>query len=440
MTRGADPLFACPRCDAPQGGAGPLVCPRCGASHPVIDGVPCLMHDAAAACGRFAARFADAASECAAQLVALDRELVGAPMATTRARLAAFAEGVRTSAATLATLGERIPKARDPDVVVPSVAGHASLFDHYEYAFRDWGWGAEGDAQNGRALARVIEAAGDLGRAPRVLVLGAGAGRLAYDLHVELGAQATVALDIQPLLVLLARRMSLGDEVELAEFTTNYLAVPQAVVSRALRAPAPAPPGLVFAFADATRPPVPSGTFDLVVTSWFLDELHADVRDVLPAIGDALVDGGRWVFHGPLLHPRGKPLARCVVADELVELAMAAGLEPVARRRDVMPYLRGPEGNGRSEPVLTLAARKRAASARPCPPWLRAVTLPIPRSMASVPTRDPLAVAVATFVDGRRSALGIAELLARHAGVAPRVALDTALSGLHELARASTPA
>lgn len=431
--------FACPRCAAPLAGGDAFACTSCGARHPVIAGVPCLLHDAAQACDRFAARFADVARESEAQIAAIADELARDPAApSTSARLHAFAEGVRTSAATIGSLGvalDSAPRAASSDAI-PSVAGHTSLFDHYEYVFRDWGWAAAGEDENELAAARVSEAARTAGAAPRVLVLGAGAGRLAYDVHRRLDARLTLALDIQPLLVLVAQRMFAGESLVLAEFSANHLATRHAVSPRRLHAPSAARAGLELAFADATRPPVQPGSFDVVITPWFVDQLASDVRDLLPSIHAALADGGRWVFFGPLLHPRGKPLARCFTEDELFELLPGAGFEPGVARRDVVPYLRAPEGSARAEPVLTFAATKRTGERWSTPAWLRALALPIPRAAVARRASDPIAAAIASLVDGERSVLAIAGLLARR-GLDRAVALDATVAGLHTLLRAS---
>ena len=316
------------------------------------------------------------------------------------------------------------------------MAGHAPLFDHYEYAFRDWGWGAHGDRENGIAADLVADAAGD--RAPeRILVLGAGAGRLAYDLHHRLRASTTLALDVNPFLSAVARRMALGDELVLAEFAVNHAAVERAVALRRLSAPAPARPGLDVVIADATRPPVRQGAFDSVVAPWFFDQLHRDTRDVLPGIHGALAEGGRLVVYGPLLHPRGKPLVRCHDESELVELLGRGGFEVVSRRTLVVPYLHAPEGSARHEPVVVVAAERGAGTRGSLPAWLRGIDIPIPRRTALEPRRgrDPAAVAIASLVDGRRSVLAIASLLARCGGLDPRRALDAAIDGLLALLR-----
>ncbi|HET6582313.1 MAG TPA: hypothetical protein VFG69_02675 [Nannocystaceae bacterium] len=435
-------LYTCPRCATAIAAAESFACTGCGARHPVLDGVPCLLHDALHARDRFALRFDEVARDSAAQLVAIADELAGDRIpAATAARLHAFADGVRETSSAIAAIHQRagLGAARTSASVanaIPSVAGHAALFDHYEYAFRDWGWGEAAAQENALGLERVIAAIGPIRAAPRVLVLGAGAGRLAYDLHHRLAASTTVALDIQPLLLLVARSMASGQEIPLAEFTANHLAAAHAVQRRTLRAPAAARAGLELALADATRPPVQQGAFDVVVTPWFLDQLACDVRDVLPGIHGALADAGRWVFFGPLLHPRGKPLARCVSEAELLEILPAAGFTHGSVRRDVLPYLCTPEGSARSEAVLTFAAHKRTGPQWSLPAWLRGLALPIPRPAVPLHASDPVAAAIAALLDGQRSALAIAGLLARRGGLDGRVALDATIAGLHALARA----
>ncbi|POA29059.1 hypothetical protein, partial [Pseudomonas sp. FW305-3-2-15-E-TSA2] len=84
--------------------------------------------------------------------------------------------------ATPIAFGVRLPLSQD-------------LHSYYVNVHRDWCWG---DAENAASHALVADALGPCGG--RVLVLGAGACRLAYDLH-QSGVQAqTVALDINPLL------------------------------------------------------------------------------------------------------------------------------------------------------------------------------------------------------------------------------------------------
>ncbi|MBK8240589.1 MAG: class I SAM-dependent methyltransferase [Deltaproteobacteria bacterium] len=440
--RGRD--LCCPRCAAelaPDVGT----CVGCDAPLPVIDGVRCLLHDAADARDRFAAQYAAFDREGRMQLEAIATTLADGdlPMAT-RARLQRLAAGVQQTSTISRMLARRggltEPGPHHADATVPSVAGHGPLTNDYEYLFRDWGWGAHADDEHARTLALVRRGIADR-PGQRVLVLGAGAARLAYDLHHALAAGHTLAVDIHPLLVAVAARMFAGDSLVLAEFTPNHLASPHAVVERTLAAPAAAAPGLELLLADATRVPVVPGSFDVVVTPWFIDRLDRDVRSLLPAVHAALAPGGRWISYGPLLHARGKPLSACVTESELLELLPSSGFTPIATHRDIVPYLLAPDGSGRMESVLLLASEKRDGDHWSLPPWLRGIDLPIPRALRlhAVNPASPAAAAIASLVDGRRSALAIATALVRR-GLPARGALDATIDGLLALLRGARAA
>ena len=82
------------------------------------------------------------------------------------------------------------------------------LTTYYPNLHRDWCWG---DSENRASLEAVLSSL-PAGASPRrVLVLGAGAGRLAYDLHEALRPVLTVALDFNPLFMLALQRIVTGD-------------------------------------------------------------------------------------------------------------------------------------------------------------------------------------------------------------------------------------
>ena len=64
------------------------------------------------------------------------------------------------------------------------------LTTYYDNIHRDWNWG---DAENSASLELVQKALGHGGLGETALVLGAGAGRLAYDLHQASDTSLTVA-------------------------------------------------------------------------------------------------------------------------------------------------------------------------------------------------------------------------------------------------------
>ena len=82
------------------------------------------------------------------------------------------------------------------------------LTNYYVNLHRDWAWGEE---ENAAGLAEIVAVlGGNASGLGRTLVQGAGAGRLAYDLHAAGDAPLTVATDFNPLLLFVAREMFAG--------------------------------------------------------------------------------------------------------------------------------------------------------------------------------------------------------------------------------------
>ena len=75
-------------------------------------------------------------------------------------------------------------------------------------------------------------------------MLGAGAGRLAYDIHMRWGPPLTIAADFNPLLLFVARDVAQGGVVELYEFPIAPRTIADHAILRALQAPAPVRAGL----------------------------------------------------------------------------------------------------------------------------------------------------------------------------------------------------
>ncbi len=89
------------------------------------------------------------------------------------------------------------------------------LTTYYPNLHRDWCWG---DEENRASLEAVVASLPATGAPARLLVLGAGACRLAYDLHQRLRPSLTVALDFNPFFLLAAARILAGPPLELYEF------------------------------------------------------------------------------------------------------------------------------------------------------------------------------------------------------------------------------
>ena len=227
----------------------------------------------------------------------------------------------------------------------------------------DWGWTGPDARENetgtsGLALEALRAVApGPLGR---VLVVGAGACRLAYDLHRRCGATETAVVDIDPYLFVPAEAVVRGRPVRLTEASLNVLD-PRPRLGRldaARRPDGPLDPARFhFFLANGLAPPFADATFDTVVTPWFIDRVPTDLPAFLATLRRLLRPGGRWLNHGPLLYAPDTPLPRRYGRDELVELASAAGLPIGPLVAASRPYLVSPlTGAGKIERVLTFSA------------------------------------------------------------------------------------
>jgi uncharacterized protein YbaR (Trm112 family) len=417
-------LLACPRCD--QGLTtlpdGAWTCRPCGARFPLVGGVPALFADPAATLGEWRNRQQFAVESHVREAARLGAALAGPslrPLARDRLTLLqqAHADQARRLQELLAPLGveQRGGAAYATHLALRTrLPPDQGLTTYFANIHRDWCWG---DAENAASCDLV---AGQLGGdAPRsVLVLGAGAGRLAWDLHARLSPGLTVALDFNPLLVLAAARLFTGGEVALWEFPLAPRSLGDYALLRTLRAPGPAADGLRPVLGDALRPPFRRASVDAVVTPWLVDIVGEDFQMLAARMNRLLPDGGRWVIFGSLAFGNAAATARYSL-EEVLALVMDAGFGEPDVREDELPYLCSPASrHGRRETVVTIAATKTREGPAPprhraLPDWLVTGTQPVPL----LPSFQEQALSTRIYaflmglIDGRRSVRDMARLL-----------------------------
>jgi SAM-dependent methyltransferase len=408
--------LACPRCDhAPLAQAEDHYrCTACHVVFPLIGGIPWLFAEPTAQLGEWRGRVDTT-------LQTLGREharLTAAAAATanvsalTRRRLRRLADATRDHAQRLETLlaplrvGSHSASYETSLAFRPQVPWDQGLMTYAYNIHRDWSWGA---AENEASFGIVRDALA--GTSPgRVLVLGAGAGRLAYDLHMRTSADATVVLDFNPFLLLLAREITSGGSVSLYEFPRAPKSLDDCAVLRTLEAEQPCRPGLHYVLADAQRPPFAPGGFDTVVTPWLVDILPDPFANLCRRINALLRDGGRWINFGSLDFHVGDPALQHS-PEECAEIIAATGFDTPQLGDTSLPYLTSPASrHGRVELVASWSATKRRAApaaARPdlLPDWLVHGREPVPlldvfRTQAPA-TR--IRGYVLSLIDGRRS-------------------------------------
>jgi hypothetical protein len=289
------------------------------------------------------------------------------------------------------------------------------LTSYYVNLHRDWVWG---DGENRAALAIVRDFA-DSEPLGRLLVPGAGAGRLAYDLHQELAPTATCTLDINPLLVWSLKRLADGAALNLVEFPLAPRSADDVALPRELRAPAAARSGFTVLLGDVLRAPFAPGSFDTVVTPWLIDILPESLPRLAERVAQLLRPGGRWINFGSLAFSLSDPAQQLTTA-EIGPVLGAAGFAVERERDDPLPYMRSPASrHARMELVYSFVARRGATAPQPAPleslpDWARDPRVPVPPSafLAEQALRQQVYGFVAALVDGQRSTADIAAHLA----------------------------
>jgi SAM-dependent methyltransferase/uncharacterized protein YbaR (Trm112 family) len=347
----------CARCKGSLDPRAPTIrCERCGQEYPRVGRIPVLLPRPLDHVEMWRQQLGLVIRQGRETAEGIDKEArAHEAMPAAFARLRSLGRAVHAQLEDVATsVGPALGGPRPPGDRTGLPRG---VVEYSHLGYRDWGWEAAGNRENERAFAAVVARLSQpaLGR---MLVIGAGACRLAYDLH-RFGASETAVLDIDPFLLVIGEAVVRGDPVRLTEATATVQEA--TVVSRVWNLTAPSGPlgddAFHFFFANGLDPPFADASFDTVVTPWFIDQVPTDMPAFFSAVARVLRPEGRWINHGPLIYPADAPLFRRYSRDEIFELAAAAGLRVKSWSGESGPYLVSPlNGRGKQEWVLTFEA------------------------------------------------------------------------------------
>jgi hypothetical protein len=309
-----------------------------------------------------------------------------------------------------------------------------AFVSYFNHLLRDWSADPAAAAENAHARDLVLgilgeEATPEARPWGRTIVLGAGGCRLTYELVRRCRPEITVALDVSPLLLLAAEQILFGPGLRLYEIPESPEDLSSVSVERELRAPERAPPNLHLVLGDAFAAPFRPGSFDTVVTPWFVGIVGGDVRDTLGLIHRMLAPGGRWIHIGPLLYPADRPAMQRYTPEEFLDLIHRAGFEVTAQRAECVDVLRsGANARRRSERSLAITAKKvdpPRSAPDGVPSWLLFSHVPIPRftGLDGSPN-EPILAYVASLIDGTATLRDIANRMIADHGARPEAALD----------------
>jgi len=420
-------ILCCPRCAGTLADAdGGLRCGRCGTAFPVFGRIPCLVDDPALWRTVWLRRLDDYTTTVEARVQELQAESESAQLLPrTRQRLARIAAGFAQQIEAIAALFDPLDAGTDEMAASaipsrPEAALQPAILECYEHVFRDWVWGERECALTLDFIKPLLPAG--LGR---IAMYGAGAGRLAADVHNACTPAHTLALDVNPVPFLVADKLLAGEAIDLPEFPLDPNSDEVAVVTRHLARPFAVRDGLSFVFADALRPPIPAGSLDAVVTCWFIDAARVDLRQTAAAINRVLKPGGLWVNLGPLRFQA--VLSRAYTIEEALEIVGVSSFELLSHDRQALPYFESPvSGSHRTDLVFRFAARKTGEAPAVdipdvVPPWVANPLEPIPITPALVALgrTSMFTAGVLSMIDGERSIVDVARDLGAAWGVEP---------------------
>ncbi len=420
-----DDILACPRCDKTPlfvHDDGRYRCKACDVDFPEIDGVPWMFADPEASLGEWRNRLKMALTKISHDTAALDGELRGEdlrPLA--RRRIERYRKALDAHRRELARLLEPLDVHSTPATYESFLALRTrlpidqGLNTYYANVHRDWAWGDDENDASIKQIRSVVQSSADLGN---VLVLGAGAGRLGYDLHMQFDTTSTTLLDFNPLLTLVAKTVTSGKRLKMHEFPIAPKTFEDDAVLRTLAAPDVVRDGLDFVLGDALRAPFAASAFDTIVTPWLIDIVDEDLPVLAARINRLLKKDGRWINFGSLAFSSVER-ARCYSPEEVKELVAEAGFSSPYVSEATIPYMCSPASrHGRREKVFSFSAWKERDVESPprhraLPDWLVTGKEPVPQ-LAAFRTQamtTQIYSFMMSLIDGKRTIEDMAAVL-----------------------------
>lgn len=342
MQSNSDALFAtgklrCPACGIPLLADDRSACHSCATPFTVLGDIPVLTADTAELVGLWQNRFANFVSGQQRNIQS-NLALASAPSTyhSLAQRMQQVAEARRANLQTimqlmapLQSLGAGRPPATQTDLY--------GFFLTLVYLFRDWGWGKQ---EIDTLCDRVIEILPADAAPQSLLVLGAGGCRTSYELHNRFNCPLTVSVDISPLMLLGAKQIVSGGELDLYQILPNNIRDARGNLSRwKLGAPRQPDNDFLYTLTDATRLPFRDGSFHTVLTPFIIDEIGIDLREFATAIHSVLQPGGYWVNYGAMTFLPGFNYT----ADEVLSIVRESGFRILQHGFSTQPHAAPPE-------------------------------------------------------------------------------------------------
>ena len=297
-----------------------------------------------------------------------------------------------------------------------------NLLSYEANLYRDWVWGDEENT----LTKNLIEPQFQQKAVGKLLILGAGAGRLALDLHQTLAPEITVATDINPLLMMSVKHLLDGKELVIDEFplqpkNTEFVAIEHQI--KGLECPE----NFHLVFGDANNPAFMPETFNTVFTPWLIDIQPLVFGRFLRQLNQYLPVGGHWVNFGSLVFNQKRDL-HCYSIEEVKQIAETQGFKIIEISTHEIPYLKSPYNAGYRMENIWIWRAEKIRSVNPIrnpqnmPNWILDTTQNIPKAeyFKKFNFTHRIYAQLAGEVDGRTSLAKIAKKLARQNNMDPK--------------------
>lgn len=290
------------------------------------------------------------------------------------------------------------------------------LIGHPKNIFRDWVWGEKENKFYLNLVKNRVQ-----GEKKNILVIASGASRLAYDLHHELQAEFTFALDNSYFFAKAFEKICWGEGIELTEFPAPSLGDDHLAHTHTILAPHPSREGLVFHLGDLNYLPYREQSFDLIVTPWIIDLIPQTLPFLIANISSLLRPQGQWINFGPYSLATDIPSVCRWSQKEVKGFIEEVSLENLTESWESVEYLKSPYSSlTRLEKMWTFSCTQNQAQSpsliRPNlkEPWLIKHDLSIPKTAkveASLVSHQ-VPARVFELIDGKTSLKELASLLA----------------------------
>lgn len=390
------------------------------AQYPLLNGIPWLLPNPDNSLIDWGQKLQHFAQVLAEEIQLLEADLPRTEGATHQ-RLQALYEGKqhflkRVGELMMPVIATPVVQKRLFDALRDRAPNTQNLLSYEANVYRDWAWGDEENQLSCEIVAKHFTA--NVHR-QKVAVLGAGAARLAFDLHEALGFAQCVATDINPLLVLIAQHLLSGNDLDFYEFPMQPRRLEDVAVMHRMRG-RKAPENFHLLFADATKPAFAPHAFDAVVTPWLIDIQPLAFARFMQQLNQYVPVGGHWVNFGSLVFNQQRDML-CYSLDEVREIAKQQGFLIEDIKEHDMPYLKSPHNAGyRMERVVSWRAVKESDVAclktpQTLPGWILDPKHPIPKAafVEQFAFTYRIYAQLAAEVDGRTSLEKIGKKLAK---------------------------